>query len=178
MQLHEILSISSSLIVSNCCLIQLVFNYLSIGCAGFAILNPIRPFVRMATIASILSMLSHKRTARTWLFSTISLMLLVSQDMLALHNKSSIPSHAGGLRWPQVAQQGSSEIGSTKPRKEETHIASGVTSREARGTGLDRSLNTKSPKYEKMAAKASAEWAQQCAMGSVSICGNIMEGNE
>lgn len=135
MQLHESLSICSSLIASNCCLIQLVLNYLSIGCAGFAILEPIRPFARMATIASILYMLSRKRSARTWVFSIISLMLLISQDMLALHNKSSLtPSQ--WLQWPQVVQQGSSEIGSTKARKGEAHIASGITTHEARATGL------------------------------------------
>ena len=72
-----------------------MLNYLSIGCAGFAILDPFRPIARVATIASILHMLLNRRTARAWSLSIISIMLLASQDMLALQNKSNRPS----TRW-------------------------------------------------------------------------------
>ena len=95
-------ALCSSLIASNCCVIQIILNHLSIGCAGFAILDPFRPFAKVATIASVAHMLLHRRTARAWLLSIISIMLLVSQDMLAMQNKSDRPSSSSPL-WLQRA---------------------------------------------------------------------------
>lgn len=90
-----LLAICSSLVASNCCILQLILNFFSIGCAGFAILDPLRPYARTATVASVVYMMLTRsgRTKRSsWMISAISLLLLTSQDMIALYNKGGRPA--------------------------------------------------------------------------------------
>lgn len=50
-----LLSTIGGLLSSSCCVIQLALNLFSIGCAGFSILDPYRPFFLVATFTSLIA---------------------------------------------------------------------------------------------------------------------------
>lgn len=52
-------AILGGLLSSQCCVIQLALNVMSVGCAGFSALSPYRPAFLAATTASLV--LSHRR---------------------------------------------------------------------------------------------------------------------
>ena len=67
-----------------------MLNALSIGCAGFAVLDVWKPYSRAAAVASIILLVSRPargRQRRAWLLSTLSMLLLVSEEILSSANK-------------------------------------------------------------------------------------------
>jgi copper chaperone CopZ len=85
-------AISTGLLSSSCCIIQLVLNLFSISCAGFSILTPYRPiFLSFTTILILYTItkygLNSKRTLVTLL---ISLSLSSSPELVSLYNQGKI----------------------------------------------------------------------------------------
>ncbi|KAK9795948.1 hypothetical protein WJX73_002658 [Symbiochloris irregularis] len=46
-------AVSGGLLASSCCVLQLVLNAFSVGCAGFSVLTPYRPVFAALTSASL-----------------------------------------------------------------------------------------------------------------------------
>lgn len=69
-----------SLLSSSCCLIQVVLNFLSLGCAGFAVLGPVRPLCLAAQAHMSLS-------ARDPLIAAVALCVALSPELLVLSGK-------------------------------------------------------------------------------------------
>jgi len=82
-QLPSLFPILSSLIASSCCPIQLLLNSLSLSCAGFAILNPLRlPFTLFTVILLISSLVKYGVTWKTSSIITLSILVTISPYML------------------------------------------------------------------------------------------------
>ncbi|CAG8500582.1 4723_t:CDS:1 [Funneliformis mosseae] len=84
----------TGLLSSSCCIIQLILNFFSIGCAGFSVLTPYRPiFLSFTAILIIYTItkygISSKRTLITLL---ISISLTASPELISLHNQGKIIS--------------------------------------------------------------------------------------
>eukprot|EP01062_Namystynia_karyoxenos_P017243 TRINITY_DN16336_c0_g1_i1.p2 TRINITY_DN16336_c0_g1~~TRINITY_DN16336_c0_g1_i1.p2 ORF type:complete len:190 (+),score=47.96 TRINITY_DN16336_c0_g1_i1:80-649(+) len=47
------LAVCGGLLGSSCCVLQLGLNTLGFGCAGFAVLDPFRPYVAAATVSAL-----------------------------------------------------------------------------------------------------------------------------
>lgn len=47
-------AVVGGLLSSQCCIIQLALNAMSVGCAGFSVLSPYRPAFLAATTAGLL----------------------------------------------------------------------------------------------------------------------------
>eukprot|EP01128_Nolandella_sp_AFSM9_P010935 TRINITY_DN7651_c0_g1_i1.p1 TRINITY_DN7651_c0_g1~~TRINITY_DN7651_c0_g1_i1.p1 ORF type:complete len:235 (-),score=70.22 TRINITY_DN7651_c0_g1_i1:192-854(-) len=78
-------AVGSALLGSSCCAIQLVLNYFSIGCAGFAVLDPYRPAFLSLSLGSFGSMLYFDRQRGKPVFSKrnlFSFILMVSLSVL------------------------------------------------------------------------------------------------
>ncbi|KAI8930360.1 hypothetical protein BC831DRAFT_440209 [Entophlyctis helioformis] len=83
----ELLAMGASLLSSSCCVIQLVMNYLSLGCAGFAVLTPYRPhFTALAVLLLSMSVVAGGWSRRTVATAAVCGLLMVSQDVVAAHN--------------------------------------------------------------------------------------------
>ncbi|GBC01986.1 hypothetical protein RclHR1_04400009 [Rhizophagus clarus] len=85
-------AITTGLLSSSCCIIQLVLNLFSISCAGFSILTPYRPiFLSFTTILILYTIskygINSKRTLVTLL---ISLSLSSSPEIVSLYNQGRI----------------------------------------------------------------------------------------
>ncbi|CAG8508253.1 1474_t:CDS:1 [Acaulospora morrowiae] len=87
-------AILTGLLSSSCCIIQLVFNIFSIGCAGFSILTPYRPiFLSFTTILIITTITRYGLKSRRALITIlISLFLCISPELVAFYNQGNIPS--------------------------------------------------------------------------------------
>lgn len=82
-------ALTSGLLASSCCVLQLALNAASIGCAGFSALTPYRPFFRALTAASLAALaarqgLTDRRTLAT---AAAALALAASSDVLAAVNR-------------------------------------------------------------------------------------------
>lgn len=90
-------ALTGGLLSSSCCIIQLVLNYTSIGCAGFSALTPYRHVFRAITAGTLgyllLSQGLNRRTVTTLL---LSLALATSQDLLAARNTGSLQQLLAG----------------------------------------------------------------------------------
>lgn len=47
-------AVLAGLLNSSCCVVQLILNWFSVGCAGFAILDPFRPIFLTASFGGFL----------------------------------------------------------------------------------------------------------------------------
>ena len=89
--MRPILAVAGGLLGSSCCLIQLVLNSLSIGCAGFAILDPYRWLFTTLLLCSLLySWLKYGITRQFLISVTIAGVLLASPVVVKLRNQPSI----------------------------------------------------------------------------------------
>lgn len=85
-------AITTGLLGSSCCIIQLILNIFSISCAGFSILTPYRPiFLSFTTILILYTItkygINSKQTLVTLL---ISLSLSSSPELVSLYNQGRI----------------------------------------------------------------------------------------
>jgi copper chaperone CopZ len=77
---------------SSCCVIQLLLNYTSIGCAGFSALTPYRNHFRLVTAALLAALFMNGGVNRRSLTTTaVTLALVFSQDALAAYNSGRLP---------------------------------------------------------------------------------------
>ncbi|KAF9949669.1 hypothetical protein BGZ70_001673, partial [Mortierella alpina] len=84
------------LLSSSCCVIQLVLNIFSIGCAGFSILTPLRPvFITISAGLILYTVYQYRWSSRTAITLAMTLFLTATPEMVALHNQSSL----GTLPW-------------------------------------------------------------------------------
>jgi copper chaperone CopZ len=95
---------------SSCCVIQLLLNYTSIGCAGFSALTPYRTHFRLVTAALLAALFMNGGVNRRSLTTTaVTLALVFSQDALAAYNTGRLPpalqALLGTWAWPPPAAQ-------------------------------------------------------------------------
>jgi len=69
------IAVTGSLLSSSCCLLQLGLNAMSVGCAGFAVLDPYRKPFLLLTFCSLLwaSYRATKRTGRVFTWRVLTL---------------------------------------------------------------------------------------------------------
>ncbi|KAK5666335.1 hypothetical protein BDV3_001786 [Batrachochytrium dendrobatidis] len=85
--LLPLLTTIASLLSSSCCVIQLVLNYLSLGCAGFAVFTPYRSlFTSTCAVLMAITIWLAGWSWRTLITFCISITLVVSQDLVSAHN--------------------------------------------------------------------------------------------
>ncbi|KAF0362620.1 hypothetical protein F8M41_014032 [Gigaspora margarita] len=80
------------LLSSSCCIIQLILNMFSIGCAGFSLLTPYRPlFLSFTSILIITTIFQYGfRSKRTLMTALISILLSTSPEFVSLYNQNNI----------------------------------------------------------------------------------------
>lgn len=103
-------ALTSGLMSSSCCVIQLLLNYTSIGCAGFSALTPYRTHFRLVTAALLAALFINGGVNRRSLTTTaVTLALVFSQDALAAYNTGRLPpalqALLGTWAWPPPAAQ-------------------------------------------------------------------------
>ncbi|KAL2916312.1 hypothetical protein HK105_204068 [Polyrhizophydium stewartii] len=75
------------MLASSCCVVQLVLNALSVGCAGFAVLTPYRlPFTGVALGLLIASSRKSVWTPATTAMAGLSVALMASPDLVDSYN--------------------------------------------------------------------------------------------
>ena len=85
-------AVTGGLLSSSCCVLQLVLNYTSIGCAGFSVLTPYQRYFRFLTVGILGYLLSRQgANSRTLSTVAVSLMLMFSQDAVSAYNKRALP---------------------------------------------------------------------------------------
>lgn len=98
-----------SLMWSSCCLVQLVMNALSLGCAGFSALDRLRPFFIAATVASLKrashSYAQRKAWARIGVLWGASLLLACSPAILRCVNTGTLGATAKAKGGPKQHTQ-------------------------------------------------------------------------
>ncbi|CAG8455261.1 717_t:CDS:1 [Diversispora eburnea] len=85
-------AIITGLLSSSCCIIQLILNMFSVGCAGFSILTPFRSiFLSFTVIFFLLTIkkfgIKSKQTINTLI---ISLLLCFSPEFVSFYNEGNI----------------------------------------------------------------------------------------
>jgi len=77
---------------SSCCIIQLLLNSFSVGCAGFAALTPYRPAFLSITVASLVgNYLKYRNKRRTALAVAVAFGLTVTPELVRLFNEGRLP---------------------------------------------------------------------------------------
>jgi copper chaperone CopZ len=89
------LALAGGLLSSSCCTVQLVLNYLSLGCAGFAAITPYKGYLQMATGSVLAYSIVRHGWRRSLATIVMSLGLMFSQEGLKLYNRGALP----GLAW-------------------------------------------------------------------------------
>ncbi|KAI9339396.1 hypothetical protein BDR26DRAFT_862354 [Obelidium mucronatum] len=85
--------IAAALLASSCCVVQLILNSLSIGCAGFSALDPYQPLFTTATVILLSSSLIHSRfklvsDPKFWFTVVTCIVLMASPTLVEMHNKN------------------------------------------------------------------------------------------
>ncbi|KAG0344127.1 hypothetical protein BG004_004714 [Podila humilis] len=96
-------ALALGLLSSSCCVIQLVLNAFSIGCAGFSVLTPLRPvFLGISFGLVLYTVFKYRLTARTIVTLFITLGLTITPEMVAVVNQSngSFSISSSGLYLP------------------------------------------------------------------------------
>jgi copper chaperone CopZ len=93
----QVLPALTALLSSSCCVIQLILNLFSISCAGFAVLTPYRSLLGSITIGLLSYNLYNKglKSRQAWLSLAISLVLMISPDIVKWVNQSAVTPAAG-----------------------------------------------------------------------------------
>ncbi|KAG0334883.1 hypothetical protein BG000_007958 [Podila horticola] len=85
-------AITVGLLSSSCCVVQLVLNAFSIGCAGFSVLTPLRPmFLAISCGLVLYTVTKYRFSARTFATLSITLGLTIMPELVAVVNQSSGP---------------------------------------------------------------------------------------
>ncbi|KAF8975551.1 hypothetical protein BGZ46_009051 [Entomortierella lignicola] len=86
-------AITLGLLSSSCCVIQLILNIFSIGCAGFSILTPFRPlFTSLSVLLIAFTFYKYRLSTRTATTLVIALILTASPELVAVHNQTALQS--------------------------------------------------------------------------------------
>lgn len=83
----------TGLLSSSCCIVQLILNTFSVGCAGFSLLTPFRSIFLSFTVIFLLFVITKfgiksKQTINTLLISSL---LCSSPEIVSFYNEGSIP---------------------------------------------------------------------------------------
>jgi hypothetical protein len=113
------------LLSSSCCLIQLLINCLSLGCAGFSRLDPYRPIFLFSTFGAmtVRSLTEYKagvRKARPILW-LLTLLLAFSPQLLRMKNQEHIYS---GYKRKSIS---SSQEATNSDQDDEEHLSEATT---------------------------------------------------
>lgn len=103
----QLLTITTALLSSSCCLIQLVLNLFSMSCAGFAIFTPYRPLLTGLTMLLLTTNVVRNGWRRTWKQTAISLLIMVSPEVVQWIN---IHPHIHGIVDDHIATTTSSSV--------------------------------------------------------------------
>lgn len=101
-------ALAGGLLSSSCCIVQLAMNALSMGCAGFAVLKPWKPYMRAWTLALVVrTLLQSGSNRRSLCLVALTLALTYSEDLLAWHNRKGVVwgSLAGGAPAANLAPE-------------------------------------------------------------------------
>lgn len=81
----------TALLSSSCCVIQLVLNFFSISCAGFAIFTPYRRLLTTVTILTLAYNVRNKglKNRQVLLSTLISVIFMISPEIVKMINLSS-----------------------------------------------------------------------------------------
>ncbi|KAF9922328.1 hypothetical protein FBU30_007593 [Linnemannia zychae] len=86
-------AIAVGLLSSSCCIIQMVLNLMSIGCAGFSVLTPYRPlFLAISSLLVLYTLYKYKWSSRSAITLALVLTLTTTPEMVAMYNQSSTGS--------------------------------------------------------------------------------------
>jgi copper chaperone CopZ len=96
---QQLLPALTALLSSSCCVIQLILNFFSISCAGFAVLTPYRSLLGSITIVLLSYNLYSKglNNRQTRLSLVISLLLMISPDIVNWMNQSTSINTTAGI---------------------------------------------------------------------------------
>eukprot|EP01088_Endostelium_zonatum_P015219 TRINITY_DN3637_c0_g1_i1.p1 TRINITY_DN3637_c0_g1~~TRINITY_DN3637_c0_g1_i1.p1 ORF type:complete len:197 (+),score=37.88 TRINITY_DN3637_c0_g1_i1:22-591(+) len=84
---NAVLGVTGAFLSSSCCLIQLVLNYFSFGCAGFSVLTPWRSVFLSLTFASLaLQWKIRDHDRKLVLYTTAITLITFSSDILDYYN--------------------------------------------------------------------------------------------
>lgn len=89
--------IVTAMLSSSCCIIQLVLNFFSISCAGFAIFTPYRTLLSSITIVLLSYNMYHNKTKTS---AIVCILLMISPEIVAYinqHTKASSTTTAASL---------------------------------------------------------------------------------
>jgi copper chaperone CopZ len=82
-------ALTGGLLASSCCVVQLVLNSLSVGCAGLSVFKQYRGLLRLATAGLLGLMFARAGVNRRTLGTLVcSLLLTFSEDMVAAVNRA------------------------------------------------------------------------------------------
>ncbi|KAG0034383.1 hypothetical protein BGZ82_005764 [Podila clonocystis] len=85
-------ALAVGLLSSSCCVVQLVLNAFSIGCAGFSVLTPLRPVFLAISFGLVLyTVAKYRFSARTIATVVITLGLTITPELVAVVNQNSGP---------------------------------------------------------------------------------------
>jgi copper chaperone CopZ len=96
------LALGGGLLSSSCCTIQLVLNYLSLGCAGFSAITPYQRHLRAATGSVLAFSIVRHGWRRSLATIVLSLGLMFSQEAVKLYDQGALP----GLAWIRGSSRG------------------------------------------------------------------------
>lgn len=84
-------AVVSGLLASSCCVVQLLLNALSLGCAGFSLLTPYKPWFRALCCMSVGQLVWRNGLNRRVLATcAISAFLMVSEELLSMYNTGAV----------------------------------------------------------------------------------------
>eukprot|EP00803_Ostreobium_quekettii_P004599 evm.model.scf_1052.2 EVM.evm.TU.scf_1052.2 scf_1052:22606-24380(+) len=77
---------------SSCCMIQLVLNALTYGCAGFSVLTPYKGAFRLVALGGAMAVLARGKQPLKWkiLAACLGLGVSFSEDLLGAYNRGSL----------------------------------------------------------------------------------------
>ncbi|KAF9301670.1 hypothetical protein BGZ74_006433 [Mortierella antarctica] len=85
-------AIAVGLLSSSCCVVQLVLNAFSIGCAGFSVLTPLRPVFLAISFGLVLyTVAKYRFSSRAFATLVITLGLTITPELVAVVNQSAGP---------------------------------------------------------------------------------------
>jgi copper chaperone CopZ len=98
----SVASMASALLGSSCCVVQLMLNAAGVGCAGFAVLNPLKPYFTSLTL--ILLSYSWRKCGwrSTWKSAAIAILLLLSPHIVSSITEQALPVTAKNLSGSQT----------------------------------------------------------------------------
>ncbi|KAL9540997.1 hypothetical protein MBANPS3_009368 [Mucor bainieri] len=83
----------TALLSSSCCVIQLILNFFSVSCAGFAVFTPYRSVLSTVTILllsyNLVTATTASQTRRKLVILVVSVLLMVSPEIVQWVNQSS-----------------------------------------------------------------------------------------